>query len=265
MWLFFPLKIWWLLLLSFPQKTAFVQFALVFIVTTLPKFATKKTRVQAVTRLMYTKNKTKQWTVFSAMPDEQKCHSHVNWNLELLLQKVFSVWGKARSMEAYVQCWVGTYFVKYAGSNSDLQEPNWNWVWFSKLKLELNQIFSKITGPFMCGIGTRIKIQVFEKRSDLNQRLIEGWSTETINSVLGYWELDWNWFWNFSRFHSWDETPFNPFSWSFTWCFFALIYPPLLFFSSSSFLFSSSFSSFTDNYHHQPCKLFNLLLLCVLL
>jgi len=42
--------------------------------------------------------------------------------------KVFSVSGKARSVEAYVQCWVGTCVAIYAGSNSDLEEPNWNWV-----------------------------------------------------------------------------------------------------------------------------------------
>jgi hypothetical protein len=60
MWLFFSFKIWWLLVLSFPQKTAPLYNLHWFLL----KFATKKTRVEAVTRLMYTKNKTKQWTVF---------------------------------------------------------------------------------------------------------------------------------------------------------------------------------------------------------
>jgi hypothetical protein len=49
----------------------------------LYNFATKKTLVEAVTRVIYIKNKTNEWTVLKAMPDELKCLSHVNWNLEL--------------------------------------------------------------------------------------------------------------------------------------------------------------------------------------
>jgi hypothetical protein len=174
MWLFFSLKIWWLLVLSFPQKTAFVQFALIFIVTTLPKFATKNTGWSCPKTYVYQKqNKTMNCFLSNAW--WAKVPLSCQLEFWAAFAKVFSVWGKARSMEAYVQCWVGTCFAKYAGSNSDLQEPNWNWVWFSKLKLELNRIFSKRTGPFMCRIGTRIKIQGFEKKwfeSRVNQRLI---------------------------------------------------------------------------------------------
>jgi energy-converting hydrogenase Eha subunit H len=57
---FFPSKYFDFCFFLSPKKTALVQFALIFIVTTLPKFATKETLVEAVTRLMYIKNKTKQ-------------------------------------------------------------------------------------------------------------------------------------------------------------------------------------------------------------
>ncbi len=90
----------------------------------------------------------------------------------------------------------------------------------------------------------------FLKMRNLCHNIFQG--TFCTRSLL-YWFSCLAW----SIFHSWDETPFNPFSfcfWSFTWCLFCPHLSPLLFFSSP-FLFFSSFSSFTDNYHHQPFKL----------
>jgi hypothetical protein len=110
--------------------------------------------------------------------------------------KVFSVWGKARSMEAYVQCWVGTCFAKYAGSNSDLQERNWNRVWFSKLKLELNQIFSQRTEHLCVELELESRYKFLKKKwfqSRVNWRLINRNHQFTVNWIeIGCDFLNWN-------------------------------------------------------------------------
>ncbi len=61
---------------------------------------------------------------------------------------------------------------------------NWNWVWF--LKPFLNRITFSI--PFVCRIGTRVKIKSFEKRpiwAKVNWRLIDSY---LLSSSLGYLE-----------------------------------------------------------------------------